>query len=54
MHRLKWLFRWHNIKIAPIVLLVRLPIMTLGLSMAAIGNAIAKAGNWLPGWREFP
>ena len=54
MKRLGWLLRWHNIKIAPVVLLARLPVMLVGLTLAFMGEAICKFGNGLPGFKEFP
>ena len=54
MKQLKWLLRWNNIRIAPIVLLVRVPIMLVGMTIERLGECILKIGSRIPGWREFP
>jgi hypothetical protein len=46
--------RWHNIRIAPVVLLVRLPIMLIAAALYYPGKFIAEQGMRLPGFTEFP
>lgn len=52
--RLRWLTRWHNIKIAPVVIFIRLPIMIVGMALYKTGEVICKIGDRLPGWSEYP
>lgn len=53
MRQFMWLFRWHNIRIAPIVLLIRLPIMLVAAALYYPGKWLADLGMKLPGFSEF-
>lgn len=55
MRRLLWLARWHNIKIAPVVLFIRAPIMLVAMTMHAVGKAVSEfADEHLPAFTEYP
>jgi len=54
MRHLKWLLRWHNIRIAPLVLLVRLPIMLAASALYYPGKLLGDLGMKIPGFSEFP
>ena len=41
-----------NIMIAPIVLLVRLPLGLIYASLGGVTKALEWADTWLPGWRR--
>lgn len=48
-YRREWL---HNIAVAPVVLLIRLPLGLTYASLDAITEALDWANGWLPGWRR--
>lgn len=54
MTRLKQIMRWHNVRIAPVVLFVRLPIMLIAAALYYPGKWLGDLGMKLPGWSEHP
>lgn len=41
-----------NIAVAPVVLLIRLPLGLIYIPLVAIAEALEWANGWLPGWRR--
>lgn len=51
---LSWLLRWHNVRRAPVVLLLRLPIMLVAACLYYPGKWLGELGMLLPGFSEYP
>jgi len=47
---LSWLLRWHNVRRAPVVLLLRLPIMLVAACLYYPGKWLGELGMLLPGF----
>lgn len=53
-NRTTWMIRPHNLWRWPLALLLRAPLILLGVGFRTLGNGLIRLGELVPGITEFP